>query len=50
MEEASGRARPDDQFARGDAWQLVDFMKRLGFEYPIGQNGEQKGEAFNMAR
>lgn len=33
--EAGGRrAYPDDEFEIGDCWQLADFMRKVGLEYP----------------
>ena len=43
-------AYPDDQSPIGDPWQLADFMKRLGFKYPIDETGENLGDTFNMAK
>src|SRR5262249_31056779 len=33
------KAYPDDEFAYGVDWQLVDFMRRLGLKYPIASDG-----------
>ncbi len=33
------KAYPDDQHSIGEDWQLVDFMKKLGLDYPIGDDG-----------
>jgi hypothetical protein len=33
------KAYPDDEFFYGDDWQLVDFMKRLGLNYPVDDKG-----------
>jgi hypothetical protein len=40
------KAYPDDEFFIGDDWQLVDFMKRLGLTYPIGDNGAVVGATY----
>ena len=32
--EDTGKAYPDDEFEVNDCWQLVDFMRRLGLDYP----------------
>ena len=31
--EEESRAYPDDEFVRGDSWQMADFMQKLGFPY-----------------
>lgn len=33
------KAHPDDEFEYGVDWQVVDFMRRLGFAYPDADNG-----------
>jgi len=42
------RAYPDDEFSFGDCWQLCDFMKKSGLEYPVGDDGSIKGETFKL--
>jgi len=36
------RAYLDDQFPVSDAWQLCDFMKKLGLDYPFDEDGDQE--------
>jgi hypothetical protein len=45
---AEQKAYEDDAFAIGVDWQLTDFMRRLGFSYPIDQDGTQTGESFYL--
>jgi hypothetical protein len=33
------KAYPDDRYVYGDEWQLVDFMRRVGLDYPLGDDG-----------
>jgi hypothetical protein len=33
-------AYPDDKAPRSDGWQMCDFMRCLGLEYPINEDGE----------
>lgn len=42
------KAWPDDEFATLDCWQLLDFMRRLGFKYPIGNSGSVLGETYEF--
>jgi len=42
------KAYPDDEFCYGDDWQLVDFMKRLGLSYPIGDHGDAFGTTYRF--
>ena len=44
------KAYPEDQFYYGDDWQLVDFMKRLGLDYPIDDHGEGFGTTYRFTR
>lgn len=37
------KAYPTDQFYYGDDWQLIDFMRKLDFTYPIDDQGEPRG-------
>ena len=39
-EESDTRAYPDDTSPQWDGWQMCDFMRRLGLEYPVDENGE----------
>lgn len=38
----------DDEFAIGVDWQLTDFMRRLGFVYPLDDSGNPTGETFYL--
>lgn len=38
LEGPPGKAHPGDQIGF-DAWQVVDFMRQLGFEYPDAGQG-----------
>jgi hypothetical protein len=46
--DSPGKAYPDDEFLIGTDWQLCDFMKKLGFVYPIGADGQPLGECFSF--
>ncbi len=46
--ESPGKAYPDDEFSIGEDWQLTDFMKKLGFVYPLDQKGAPMGECFGF--
>jgi hypothetical protein len=37
------KAYPTDQFHYGDDWQLVDFMSKLGLDYPVDDRGAPHG-------
>ena len=47
-DESPGKAYPHDEFSYGDGWQLVDFMKRLGLDYPIDNRGRANGRTFQF--
>jgi hypothetical protein len=38
----------EDEFAIGVDWQLIDFMRRLGFVYPLDDTGNPTGESFYL--
>ena len=38
----------DDEFPIGVDWQLTDFMRRLGFTYPMDDTGTPTGETFYL--
>ena len=42
------KAYPGDQFGSGEDWQLVDFMQKLGFDYPVDDRGEAHGETYEF--
>lgn len=39
-EAEESRAYPEDHFSVSDAWQLCDFMRKLGLNYPFDEEGE----------
>lgn len=45
---AGQKAYDDDEFPIGADWQLTDFMRRLGFVYPLDQSGQSTGETFYL--
>jgi hypothetical protein len=49
LEQPSHFARVGDRFPRGSEWQVTDFMLRLGFQYPIDDQGQMQGERFNLS-
>ncbi|MDO1448045.1 hypothetical protein Q0590_17360 [Rhodocytophaga aerolata] len=42
------KAYPDDEFEYGDCWQIVDFMAKLGMEYPIDEEGNVYGRVYKL--
>lgn len=42
------KAYADDEFPIGVDWQLTDFMRRLGFIYPVNDTGAPTGETFYL--
>lgn len=48
LKDEGAKAFPDDEFPSNDAWQLCDFLKRLGFVYPVDAKGEALGETFEF--
>jgi hypothetical protein len=42
------KAYPTDQHYYGDDWQLVDFMSKLGLDYPIDDRGAPHGATFRF--
>lgn len=45
---AKQKSYDDDEFAIGVDWQLTDFMRRLGFVYPLDDSGTPTGETFYL--
>lgn len=45
---ADQKSYDDDEFAIGVDWQLTDFMRRLGFAYPLDDSGTPTGETFYL--
>jgi hypothetical protein len=42
------KAYPTDQFYYGDDWQLVDFMGKLGLDYPLDDRGNAHGVTYRF--
>lgn len=42
------KAYPTDAFFYGDDWQVVDFMKTLGLDYPVDDHGAPKGATYRF--
>ena len=42
------KAYPKDMFCYGDDWQLVDFMSKLGLDYPIDDRGAPHGTTYRF--
>jgi hypothetical protein len=42
------KAYPTDRFHFGDDWQLVDFMNKLGLDYPIDDRGAPHGITYRF--
>jgi hypothetical protein len=45
---ANQKSYADDKSAIGVDWQLTDFMRRLGFAYPLDHSGDPVGETFYL--
>ena len=48
-EDPPRKAYADDEFHYGEDWQLVDFLKRLGFQYPLDSVGHPLGQTFRLS-
>ena len=42
------KAYPDDKYHFGDDWQLVDFIKKLWFSYPLDDSGAPDGVTYRF--
>lgn len=42
------KAYAEDEFEYGDCWQMVDFMERIGLNYPIDEEGNVHGDTFKL--
>jgi hypothetical protein len=42
------KAYPTDRFYYGDDWQLVDFMDKLGLDYPVDDRGAPHGVTYRF--
>ena len=40
------KAYPDDEYTIGNCWQMCDFMKKIGLEFPEGNGGTILSETF----
>lgn len=45
-DDALGKSYEDDEFACGDCWQLMDFMRKLKLPYPFAQDGQPTGSTY----
>jgi hypothetical protein len=45
---ARKKAYPSDRFYYGDDWQLLDFMDKLGLDYPIDDRGAPHGTTYRF--
>jgi hypothetical protein len=48
--ETTPKAYPEDEFPVCDCWQVSDFMKKLGLDYPIADDGSVLGETFYLGK
>jgi hypothetical protein len=46
----TSKAYPEDEFPINDCWQVSDFMKKLGLDYPIADDGSVLGETFYLGK
>ena len=42
------KAYPTDTYCYGDDWQLVDFMGKLGLDYPVDDRGDPHGVTYRF--
>jgi hypothetical protein len=42
------KAYPEDEFEYGDCWQMVDFMEKIGLDYPIDEEGNVHGTVYKL--
>lgn len=42
------KAYPDDVYGYKDAWQMHDFLKRLGLKYPFDERWQPLGKCFQF--
>jgi len=42
------KAYPSDKYYYGDDWQLLDFMKKLGLDYPVDDRGAPHGVTYRF--
>jgi hypothetical protein len=47
-DDSEERAYPEDEFSRGDCWQLVDFMSKLQLVYPDSDQGVLDKRSFEF--
>ena len=48
LEQDEGKAYDNDEFEYCDAWQMCDFMKRIGLFYPMDENGNISGNTYKF--
>ena len=42
------KAYPTDKYGYGCDWQLVDFLQKLGFDFPLGDDGSPMGTTYRF--
>ena len=42
------KAYPEDEFSSGDCWQMCDFLRKVGLDYPMGDDGAIHGDTFRL--
>jgi hypothetical protein len=47
-QEQQEKAYPDDKFSILDCWQMCDFMRKIGLQYPIPDEGPILGDTFKL--
>lgn len=47
-QEEPDKAYDDDEFDYHDCWQVVDFMRKLGLEYPVDHQGKALGATYRL--
>ena len=47
-QEEPDKAYDDDEFDYHDCWQVVDFMRKLGLEYPVDDQGKALGATYRF--
>jgi hypothetical protein len=50
VQDGSRKAYATDRFCYGDDWQLVDFMDKIGFAYPVDDHGTIIGATYKLSR
>ena len=47
-EEDPGKAFPEDEFKFQDCWQMCDFLRKIGLEYPLDDTGKIIGDTYEF--